>query len=173
MTATKALHPRQSLERIRRIRNFTVATAVVALVSLSPMLPSSADPLSSTPMLTTKGYIFENDNSTSGPDGDTQLGGGNQNVSAFAQNSRLTVRAQVENSGGDLSDATKLGLFYDRGDGSWSKVQSSPTVATTAAIAPQIAPLLMPPVLLVTTAQLLLMPVGLRGRVITTQPTAT
>lgn len=105
-----------------------LATGMIATTAS----PSGADPLPSTPMLTTKGVILENDNSTSGPDGNTQLAGANQNVTSFPQNNRLTVRAQIENSGGALTEATKLALFYDRGDGNWSKVQSTPTVATAA-----------------------------------------
>jgi hypothetical protein len=116
----------------RKVVAGVAGAALLATGMIATSAPSSADPLPSTPMLTTKGVILEKDNSTSGPDGNMQLAGANQNVTSHPQNHRLTVRAQIENSGGALTEATRLSLFYDRGDGNWSKVQSAPTIATAA-----------------------------------------
>lgn len=103
------------------------ATVLVALP-----VPASADMASSVPKITQQGMIIEADNSSSGPDGNTQLSVGGASVAALALRNSVTVRAQITNSGGATSTAKSLGLFYDRGDGQWARVKSSGTVNAAA-----------------------------------------
>jgi hypothetical protein len=78
------------LTRVGRSVGLAGLLMATALTTTSAS-PAGAGPLPSTPFLTTKGSIFEKDDSTTGPDGNTQLAGANQNVTSFPQNHRLTV----------------------------------------------------------------------------------
>jgi hypothetical protein len=132
-TLTPFRHKRAHAKHNHRGRILSVMVLCLTLVATqSTTQLAVADPLPSTPSLTNQGVIFEADNSITGPDGNTQLTAGNQNLTSLPQGNKTTVRMQVNNTGGALSDTTKLSLFYNRGDGQWSKVQSNPSVATGA-----------------------------------------
>lgn len=81
----------------------------------------------SLPSLTQNGYIFENDDEDQATgdyvDENTQQAAGNTAISNVRKGERVTARFQVSNSGAPLS--SDLGLFYDRNDGIWSKVQQT------------------------------------------------
>lgn len=87
--------------------------------------------------ITQRDYIWENDNedqSTSDSvDENGQMAAGSTALTDVKKGERLTLRTHIDNSGAGTLDTTdELGLFYDRSDGIWSKVESS-ALATTAA----------------------------------------
>ena len=68
------------------------------------------------------GYIWENDDGSTA-DGNSQIAAGNGSVSV-PKGSRMNLRAQIKNTGSAM-DLSKLGLFYDRGDEGWSRVETN------------------------------------------------
>lgn len=97
---------------------------------------------STAPVLAQNGYVFENDDEDEVPgdpvDDNTQHAAANAAITGVAVGERLTVRAQITNTGGQ-SQGRDLGLFYDRSDGYWTKVEgrqplpSAGTACTDAA----------------------------------------
>ncbi|MES2970926.1 MAG: hypothetical protein V4702_01220, partial [Patescibacteria group bacterium] len=88
------------------------------------------EPAAPATKLTQDGYIWESDDG-SAVDTNTQQAAGNGAISGVRKGERLTLRTQLKNTGpGYLND--NLGLFYDRGDGIWSKVKSKTPVLTAA-----------------------------------------
>ncbi|HEX9679325.1 MAG TPA: hypothetical protein VGA08_01780 [Candidatus Saccharimonadales bacterium] len=69
--------------------------------------------------LTQKAYIWENDDGASA-DINTQLAAANTALTDVRRGNRLTLRAQIDNDGEAVD--SDIGLFYDRGDGYWTKV---------------------------------------------------
>lgn len=75
------------------------------------------------PTLSQVRYVFENDDGA-GVDANTQLAAGNTALTGVRQGERFTLRTQIKNTGGALT-GTDLGLFYDRNDGKWTKVEGA------------------------------------------------
>jgi hypothetical protein len=88
------------------------------------------EPQSPATALTQDGYIWENDDG-SAADGNSQQAGGNTAITGVRKGERLTLRMQMKNTGVGYSDED-WSLFYDQGDGIWSKVKSSSSVAAAA-----------------------------------------
>lgn len=80
---------------------------------------------SGVPKISQTGYIFENDDEDQSfgdaVDENTQQAAGNTPITGVKKGERITVRTQLKNTG-DALTGRELGLFYDRGDGRWTKV---------------------------------------------------
>ncbi len=74
--------------------------------------------------ITQAGYIWENDDGTSA-DTNTQLMPGSTMLHPISKGGRATLRMQIKNTGSANLTSKDIGLFYDRYDGIWTKVQSS------------------------------------------------
>jgi RHS repeat-associated protein len=107
-----------------------VAGVMTNLNVISNAAPASA--FSTTPpLLTQSGSIFENDDSTSGVNADSVQAAGNTAITNVRAGERVTLRTQLTNTGGALTSTTPLSLFYDHGDGNWSKVGPAGSTPTT------------------------------------------
>lgn len=84
----------------------------------------------SKPILNLSGYIWENDDGAN-VNSNTAMASANTAVNNVKKGQRLTLRAQIKNTGTAITDTQKLGLFYDRNDGHFTKVTNS-TPAITA-----------------------------------------
>lgn len=86
------------------------------------------------PQLQLNGYIFENDDedqaSGDAIDDDTQMAAGNTAITSVKKGERLNLRIQMENWYAAVNGARRLALFYDRGDGYWTKVKNSGAAVT-------------------------------------------
>lgn len=83
-------------------------------------------------IITQRGYIWENDNedqaSGDSVDENAPLAAANTPLTNVRKGERLTLRAQIDNTGsGTFNASDELALFYDRNDGIWSKVKLSTT----------------------------------------------
>lgn len=119
--------------RVRQLQGVILVSLLVAsMLALNPV--NRAFALSTFPKLTQQGYIWENDDQTSGTtiDSNTPEAAGNGAISNVATGERLTLRTQLTNSGTALSSSSQLGLFYDRNDGLWSKVRATAPTVTGA-----------------------------------------
>ncbi|NIN35886.1 MAG: hypothetical protein GTO60_12670 [Gammaproteobacteria bacterium] len=86
--------------------------------------------------ITLEGYTFENDDEDQSTgdavDENTVQAGSSfssgKTISNVKKGERLTVRAHINNTGGDLY--SNLALFYDRNDNIWTKVEDRPLAGT-------------------------------------------
>jgi hypothetical protein len=80
------------------------------------------------PKITQEGYIWENDDGSTADD-NSQQHFGNQPITGVVKGERVTLRTQLEHAGsGASSSGAEYSLFYDRGDGLWSKVKNQATL---------------------------------------------
>jgi hypothetical protein len=86
------------------------------------VINSSPSVIGSIASITQTGYIFENDDATTGVDGNSQQTAGNTAITGVKKGERLTARFQLKNTGAPFD--ANLGLFYDHNDGIWSKVRA-------------------------------------------------
>jgi hypothetical protein len=56
---------------------------------------------------------------------------GNTAITNVKTGERVTLRTQLTNTGGALTSTPPLSLFYDHGDGNWSKVGPAGSTPTT------------------------------------------
>ncbi len=87
------------------------------------------------PKLNQTGYIWENDDEDQATgdavDENTQQFAGNTAKTSAKVGERVTLRTQIKNTGADALESTKnLGLFYDRNDGYFTKVEDKPAVTS-------------------------------------------
>jgi hypothetical protein len=119
--------------------NFGVALAVTKANAAGSAHTVSVDHMRITvyyeehSLVSVTGYIWENDDEDNAfgdaYDDNTMQAAGNTAVSDVTVGERLTLRMQLKNTGSAaLND---LALFYDRGDGVWTKVKNN-TKPTTA-----------------------------------------
>ncbi len=85
------------------------------------------------PAMTQSGYIWENDDQSTGANAnsDTAQAAGNASISSVSAGERLTLRTQMKNTG-SAAEASAYGLFYDRNDNYWTKVQPNAPPITSA-----------------------------------------
>lgn len=76
-----------------------------------------------------EGYVFTNDNTMVSAGSEFTTG---KTLNEVRKGERIGLRAHVTNEGGPLSADTEFGLFYDRNDGIWSKVQAQSTSLSTS-----------------------------------------
>ncbi|OHA46259.1 MAG: hypothetical protein A2828_00790 [Candidatus Terrybacteria bacterium RIFCSPHIGHO2_01_FULL_43_35] len=87
------------------------------------------------PKLNQTGYIWENDDedqaTSDAVDENTQQYAGNTAKTSAKVGERVTLRAQIKNTGADALETTKnLALFYDRNDGYFTKVEDKAAVTS-------------------------------------------
>ena len=87
------------------------------------------------PQLNQTGYIWENDDEDQvtgdAVDENTQQFAGNTAKTSAKVGERVTLRAQIKNTGtGAFASSTNLGLFYDRNDGYFTKVQDKAVITS-------------------------------------------
>jgi hypothetical protein len=83
------------------------------------------------PKLAQDGFIFEADDGANA-NANSVLAPGGTAASGGHPGNAVTARFQLKNSGDALGGSTKLAMFYDRGDGYWTKVQQGAAAVTTA-----------------------------------------
>ncbi len=104
----------------------------VADITADQYLYWAVGPAGVYPKLSQTGYIWENDDKNdSNFDENTQQAAGSASIASVRKGERLTLRTQVKNTG-TAALRNDLALFYDRGDGIFSKVSSNKSASTTA-----------------------------------------
>lgn len=77
--------------------------------------------------ITQEGYIFEYDNGANA-DSNGQQAAANSAISGVRKGERMVLRSHLKNTG-NLAVGSGLALFYDRGDGVWTKVENGKPVS--------------------------------------------
>ena len=109
-------------------------SAKMAMVTINP---SEVAPSAGLPEITQRAYIWENDNEDlsvgDSVDENAQLAAGDTALTSVRKGERLTLRTQIDNTGaGSLDSTDDLALFYDQGDGYWTRVENSSVVNTSS-----------------------------------------
>lgn len=131
---TRRNPPRQPGRRRHSSIAIKAVLFVAILAGLLSALPAqSASALGTYAKLSQDGYVLEADDGAN-VNANTVRSPGSTSISSFNAGDALTARFHLSNSGDALSSSTKLSMFYDRGDGYWSKVsQSQPVVGSSGA----------------------------------------
>jgi hypothetical protein len=73
------------------------------------------------PALSQTSYLWQNDDGAT-VNANTAQASANTAITGVNRNERLDLRVQLQNSGSQVSEDNRYGLFYDRSDGYWTKV---------------------------------------------------
>lgn len=113
MTVVQSVFSANSNANNADLGNFSsVNYWVDVLVDTNPAVPSTMAQTS---------YIWQNDDGANA-NSNTIQAAANTAITGVNRNERLDLRVQLQNSGSQVSEVNRFGLFYDRSDGYWTKV---------------------------------------------------
>jgi len=110
---------------------FRVTDAGTALSSYNAY-PELTTPPPSPMEVTQEAYIFENDDGANVNSNSNQTATASTAITGVKKGERITARFHVKNTSGAPGQAADFGLFYDRNDGIWTKVEQNMPPETAA-----------------------------------------